>query len=357
MKIAVITCYDQRDYIRAKGLRTALRTCKNVELTVIKNKYKGLLRYLEVPLAILRLRFTVRPDAYVVTFRGYEMLLYMRLTGVRKPIIFDELINFVEYYEEHGVLRAGTLPDRLLRRFYRWQIRGCYRILADTSAHADFSAQTTGVPRTMYQTIPIAADERLFFPGKEHPKKPFMVFYYGNGMTPLHGLQYVLDAAVLLKDNPDIQFSLVGGKQKAADACAVAAAHGAHVTYEQWIPFEEIPVRARQAGLCLGGPFGKTLQSQFVVTGKTTQFMACAAPVLIGKNKVSGAFKDRQNCLLVPPADAPAIAKAITWAFAHQSELRHIGAAGRDLYEREFSQAVVNQRVQELVVQLKANRK
>jgi glycosyltransferase involved in cell wall biosynthesis len=110
------------------------------------------------------------------------------------------------------------------------------------------------------------------------------------------------------------------------------------------------------AGLTLGGPFGKTLQSQFVVTGKTAQFMACAAPVLVGQNSVSGVFIDKQNCLLVPPASARAIAEAVAWAAAHPAELRRIGTAGPKTYEQHFSQAIVNRRIQDIVGQLEDNR-
>lgn len=357
MKIAIITCYDQNDYVRASGLRTAFAACDDVETLVIKNRHKGLLRYLEVPLKILQARLTQHIDAYVITFRGYEMLLCLRLTFARKPIIFDEMINFVEYYQEHNKLRAGSLPDKLLRRFYRWQIRRCACVLADTPAHATFSAQLTGVPINKFVAVPIAADETIFYPqsARDAPKekKQFSVFYYGNGMTPLHGLQYVLDAAVLLKNEPAIHFHLIGGHAKAQAACSRAAAQGARVTYEAWVPFAQIPQLVRAAGLCLGGPFGKTLQSQFVVTGKTTQFLACAAPVLVGKNKVSGMFTDKLNCLLVPPADAPAIAEAVLWAAAHPKKLQAIGVSGRKLYEQHFSQRIVNSRVRDIVQDLR----
>jgi glycosyltransferase involved in cell wall biosynthesis len=356
MKIAIITCYDQNNYIRARGLRTALLACEGAETVVVKNQHKGLARYLEVPLRVLQLRFREKPDAYVVTFRGYEMLLFMRLTGVRKPIIFDEMINLVEYLEEHGKTRAGTALDRGLRRFYHWLVAGAQLILADTRAHAVFSAKMSSLPLSRYRVIPVAAEESLFFPERlpaaKGAQKPFTVFYYGNGMTPLHGLEHVLEAATLLKDNPGIHFNIVGGKQLAAAACAAAADRGAHVTYETWVPFEELPGRVHSAGLCLGGPFGKTLQSQFVITGKTTQFLACAAPVLAGKNKVSGMFIDKQNCLLVPPAQPEAIAEAIAWAAAHPAELKRIGLAGRKLYETHFSQAVVNRLVADVVGEL-----
>jgi glycosyltransferase involved in cell wall biosynthesis len=350
MNIAVITCYDQQDYIRAKGLRAAFGAAPDVELRVVRNRHKGLLRYIEVPLRILALRFRGWPDAYVITFRGYEMLLFMCLTFTRKPIIFDEMINFVEYYQEHGVVKSGTLPYKLLRVLYAWQLRRCHTVIADTDAHADYSAEVCAIPREKYLVLPVSADEQLCrpYPEIKRVQKPFTVFYYGT-LTPLHGAEWVLEAAKLLKDNPDIHFNIVGGRDKARQACEEAVKAGAHVTYEEWLPFDQLFRRAAAAGLCLGGPFGKTLQSQFVITGKTYQFLASGAPVLVGQNKVSGQFKDKQNCLLVPPADPQAIADAISWAAAHPKEMARIAQTGRALYENHFAQSIVNDKVRALV--------
>jgi len=354
MKVAIITCYDQSDYVRARTLRSAFAACDGVEVLIIKNKHKGLARYFEVSYKILQARLTQHIDAYVVTFRGYEMFLLLRLTFARKPIIFDELINFVEYYEEHHILKPGTFLDNAMRRFYHWQVKRARFILTDTEPHAEFSSELSHISSSKLRVLPIAADEQYFFPKTTKKQQPFNVFYYGNGMTPLHGLQYVLDAAVLLKDNPNITFTLVGGHDRAKQACEDAAAQGAHVMYEAWVPFEEIPNRAHQAGLCLGGPFGDTLQSQYVVTGKAAQFLACAEPVLIGKNKLGHLFKDKVNALVVPLADSQAIAKAISWAAEHPRELKKIGLAGRKVYEEHLSEQVVQGQVNSMVQELQA---
>ncbi|HSW99914.1 MAG TPA: glycosyltransferase [Patescibacteria group bacterium] len=354
MKIAVITCYDQNDYVRARTLRRAFAACEGVEVVVIKNQHKGLVRYIEVPLKILHARLTGEFDAYVLTFRGYEMLLFMRLTWVRKPVIFDELVNFIEYYEEHEKIRKSTWVYGLLRRLYTWQVRGCALILADTLAHAKYSASVVGLPLSTFRVLPISADENIFSPKLvKRPKEDiFTVFYYGNGMTPLQGLEHVLEAAVLLKDIASIQFQIVGGDKRAASACNEAQRQGAHITYEAWVPFEKMADRFRTSGICLGGPFGKTLQSRFVVTGKTTQIMACALPVIVAENKASGIFKDKVNCLLIPQADPKALASAVRWAQSHQKQLQAIGQAGRRLYEQHFSQRVSNQVVESIVQDL-----
>ncbi len=357
MKIAVITCYKQNDYVRARSLRTAFSSVEGVEIIIIRNGHTSWLRWGEVPIKILWTRFRNKPDAYVITFRGYEMLLFMVVTLARKPIIFDEMVNFTEWMVEHRRLTPDSLPYRLFRRWYSWLAGHTRLILADTEAHARYSAHLNHLDRQRYRVIPVGTDEKIFQPqGLEVTKKPFIVFYYGN-MLPLHGLEYALTAAESLKDNADIQFRIVGGKRRsrAEQLCEAAVAKGAHVNYESWLRFEELPKAASAASLTLGGPFGNTLQSQYVITGKTYQFLALGAPVLIGQNQVTGLFQDKVDCLMVPQADSGALADAILWAYKHPKELQQIGQAGRALYEKHFSQKIVDQLVQQLVDDLSAS--
>ena len=355
MKIAVITCYAQPDYVRARTLRTAFAAAPETEVLVIRNRHTGWWRYFEVMLKVLAMRWRDKPDAYVITFRGYEMLLLMRLALVRRPIIFDEMVNFTEWLEEHQRLSANSRPYRLFRRWYGRLAGHARFILADTEAHAHYSAQLNRLERGRYRTVPIGTDETVFYPRKtaKAADDTFTVFYYGH-MLPLHGLEYVLQAAVLLKDEKRIRFRLVGGKHhaKIAKLCAAAEAQGANLTHESWVPFDELPAAINGAGLTLGGPFGGTLQSQFVITGKTYQFLAMGVPVLIGRNQVNHLFEDRRNCLLAEQADAESIAGAIRWAHTHPKELAAIGKAGRQLYQEHFSQAVINRLVARLIKDL-----
>ncbi len=355
MKIAVVTCYKHNDYVRARALRTAVAACPGVEALVIRNRHTNFLRFAEGLLRICKARIFDRPDVYIITFRGYEMLLFMRLTLVRKPIIFDELVNFTEWMEEHRRLKHESSSYRLFRQWNSWVVKRCRFILADTEAHAEYSAKLNKLSIDRYRTVPVCADETVFYPKEvnRHQKRTFTVLYYGT-MLPLHGVECVLEAAKLLKDNVSIQFHFIGGKRESriAQDCAAAAAGGARVSHEGWIPFQKLPHAINDAGLVLGGPLGDTLQSQFVITGKTYQALATAAPVLIGENQVHEGFSDKQNCLIVPQADPKALAGAIAWAHEHPQELAQIGQAGRKLYETHFSQIIVNRLIRETVEEL-----
>ncbi len=358
MKIAIISCYDQIDYVRTLTLRPAFAAAKNVQTIIVKNKHKGLIRYLEVPLKILTCKLKDHPDAYVITFRGYEMLPFVLLVKGRKPLIFDEYINAAEYLQEHNTLAMGSRLGKLFLWWYSSLLRRCRFILADTEAHADYSASLTGIDRSRYVALPVSTDETLFYPdAAEHVASKhgtFRVFYYGV-MKKLYGLEYLLEAAVALgKTHPNIEFTISDPRGDQAPALQAAIDKGAHITIRSgWIPFETLPKHHIEADLSVGGPFGKTLQSQFVIATKTFQILACGVPALVAKNlTASEGFIDKQNCLLVPQADAKAITKAIAWAADHPKELRAIGKEGRKLYAARFSQDRVARDVQKMVSKL-----
>jgi len=141
-------------------------------------------------------------------------------------------------------------------------------------------------------------------------------------MQPLHGIDTVLAAARILKDKADIEFLMVGGGKTLARAVQQAVDDGAHIAYRAWIPFDELPATIHASGVSLGGPFGNTPQAQHVITTKTYQILAAGEPVIVGASEATSEYLlDKQNALVVPQADARALARAITWAQAHPGEL------------------------------------
>ncbi|MBI1856913.1 glycosyltransferase [Candidatus Saccharibacteria bacterium] len=460
MKVTIVTCYKDPDYVRARTLRAGLAANAGVEMTIVKNKHKNILRYPETIIRLVIDRINNRPDAYILTFRGYEILPFLQLIAWSKPIIFDEFINPLEWLAEPRHEKwVGLIPKKALKKFYVALLGRCRFILADTQAHADYSVKLSGqqtnvldspkTPRSQgesaraktvlsegevalatsreekpfvadrirsgdegvfdrsskYWAIPVGTDETVFDykldlrkiarsqgksvrvgsgftegevaistlkEGRPLPaeiswsgdggvlrksskvrvlEKYFQVFYYGN-MLPLHGLEYVLEAAVLLKNNQNIKFLIVGGNSRTVKMIKNAQQQGAKIKYQNWIPFEELPKVIATSSLCLGGPFGKTNQAQKVITGKTYQFLASGAATLIGNTEASALFIDKKNSLVVPLADPLALATTIDWAYQHRQQLPAIGQAGNRLYQENFSVRIITGELSAILTKL-----
>jgi hypothetical protein len=234
MKLAVVTCYKQPDYIRAQTLRQAAAKYPGTELYIVKNSKTGAIRYLEIIWKLIKVRFKHHPDVYLLTFRGYEILPMFNILTWPKAVIYDEFINPIEWLQEPRTQRwVHYVPLPLLGVSYRLLLRRCKVVLADTEAHAKYSASINKLPNAKTVSIPVGTNEVLFTPNKQtnnaRRSVNFQVFYYGN-MLPLHGLSYVLGAANLLKALP-IEFVLVGGGENARQAALGALADGSKINY------------------------------------------------------------------------------------------------------------------------------
>ena len=351
MKIAVITCYAHPDYVRATTLRSALIAQPKTDVIIIKNRHKGLLRYPEVVARLIWLRITKRPDVYLLTFRAYEILPLAALLTWPKKLVYDEFLNPLEWLrEERKEWWARLVPQKSLKSFYRSLIRRCSLVLTDTDAHAIYSQEILGLSSAKFVGLPVGADETIFHPLPTNKSKHFTVFYYGT-MIPLHGIDIVLKAAELLKDKP-VRFVFCGGDSITVRAVREAQAKGANIEHHLWLPFEKLADMARSAHLTLGGPFGDTPQASMVVTGKTYQFMATGAPVLVGKTKANSDFIHRNNCLMTPLGDPEELAKQIQWAQQNPKKLANIAKAGYELYCAKFSSTALATEVSTLLRQL-----
>jgi glycosyltransferase involved in cell wall biosynthesis len=367
MKVVSITCYFDPHYIRSQVLEQALLNLPDVELITIRNMHKGLLRYPEVLGRLLKFKFSrTKPDVYLLNFRGYELLPFVLLLAGRKPVIFDEMINPVEVVTEHRKQRAGTFVGALMNvwsifaLFYYWLLGRCRVILADTEAHKVFTASASHVPLDRYVAIPVSTDETAFKPNtdtKIDSERPaFQVFYYGS-MVPLHGVQYLIEAAELLKHIPDISFLIAGRTTLYKSTIAAAQKAGANINCLDWVEFAKLPGIMANSSVCVGGPFGNTVQSRYVITTKTYQSLAGGVATLVGQNEAtSELFHDKDNALVVPQANAQALADEIEWAYKHQPELTAIGANGRKLYEQHFSSQAVQKTFTDILQKLASER-
>lgn len=307
------------------------------EVVVVKNTHSDVRRYLEALGRLIKVRVTKHPQVYMLTFRGYEVLPLVRLITVGKTLLYDEFINPVEWFvHEHAYLRPNGTAARVLRSVYRWLGMHVALILTDTASHAAYSATLMDIPQRHYGVLPVGTDEITFKPLPPRLHHGFRVLYYGS-MLPLHGIEYVIEAAIQLAHREDIIFHLVGGKQPIEELIDKARIAGAHIEYDRWIDYTELPVVFSKSDLCLAGPFGGTTQARFVITGKTFQFLAAARPTVIGVNQETTIFTDKENTLLVPQANTRALATAIAWAADHQVELSTIGTAGRRVYEATYA--------------------
>jgi glycosyltransferase involved in cell wall biosynthesis len=178
------------------------------------------------------------------------------------------------------------------------------------------------------------------------------VLYYGK-YIPLHGVEYIIEAADLLRDSSAIEFELVGRGPTRARAEALAQEkHLANVKFTDWIEPAELPNYAARADILLG-VFANSVQSTHIVPNKVYEALALGRPIVTGDSETSRSrFTNGQHALLIERCNPRALAEAIAKLSRDPELCERLALDGRRQFEAHFTPTVLGNRLFERLCQL-----
>lgn len=198
---------------------------------------------------------------------------------------------------------------------------------------------------TNYGVLP--RDEEL---GRRHGLTGrFNVMFAGN-MGPAQDLEVLLAAAERVKDEPDIQFVLIGdGLSLPALRSRVEDRKLDNVMF-----VDRQPPAAMPAFLAWGDAMLVQLRDEplfkMTIPSKILAYMGSGRPVLCAVGgDAEDVIKDSGAGVTCPPGNADALARAVvTMARMDPVERENLGKAGRRAFEQRFSQTVLLERYEAL---------
>jgi glycosyltransferase involved in cell wall biosynthesis len=293
-----------------------------------------------------------RPDLiWVPCFRQRDLVAASRWSGRQGiPLIFDPLISaYDKQVDERGKLDAGSSRAQRLLSWERALFQRANRIIADTPAHADYFAQTLGVPDDRIRVVYVGAEEALFRPEPLHrknPHAPLEVLFYGS-FIPLQGPQVVIEAARLYR-GPAVKWVLLG-QGPLHKACEENAQGLSNVVFEDWLPYDKLPARIHQADILLG-VFGTTPKAGRVIPNKVYQSLACGRTVVTRSASAypeALAASEASGLVWTPAGDAQSLADHVASLAANPDTLRQFGEAAGKTSRQYFAESVVRQQLDE----------
>ena len=302
---------------------------------------------------------SVKPDlVWVPVCRQRDATAATRWAHKRGiPVVFDPMIS----YWDKKVLEQGKwrAEEGRAKRLLAWETKlfnGVDRLLCDTSCHADFFHAHMGVPREKLRVLFTGTDETVFKPADRpeddpphDPKAPLRILYHG-AYLPLHGTEYIVEAARRTQ-NLNIHWDFLGwGAYKAATE---EKAKGiSNITFLERVPYVEVPRVIRTADIVLG-VFGTTEKASRVIGNKVYEAMACCRPVI--NEFCTGYPPEAKDCpaiTFVPPGDPQAIVDAVLPWIDRRDELFALRKTARDFFERHLSMAVIKQQLADILADL-----
>jgi len=266
-------------------------------------------------------------------------VLFGRRLG--RPVAVDYLVGLYDA----AVLDRESLSPRspkaaIWRAVDRLNCALAPLIFTDTAAHRAAFRGIVGAAADRLGVVPVGVYPEWWHPGLTRDADParrdLLIQFFGT-YIPFHGVEVILEAAHLLRDDPGLRFELIGRGQTYAAMRRRAEALGlANVTFADAVPPPELPARVAAADICLG-VFGARAKTGYVVPNKLYQCLALGKPVITAESAaVREFFTPGEHLLTVPPGDGEALAAAIRTLADAPDERARLGgkaaAAIRDAF-------------------------
>lgn len=334
MNICYFGSYEEgysRNQIMIKALKSLGHTVKECHVSLWRgkaDKTKTLSGLSNKILFLLRL-FTVYPRLFVkylligkhdlifIGYFGHLDILFAKffsiLTLRRKKIVFDVFLSLYDSMViDRKIIKNGAFLARGIYWLDRTSCSLADLIILDTYAHIDFFHNTFKVPKDKMVRIFASADSDIFFPRKVDKKDTMFRVLFTGKYIPLHGIEYIVEAAEHLKDDDSIRFTFIGRGQLYPAIRRMVAEKGlGNIEFIEWVEYERLPDYIAQADVCLG-IFSDSAKSSRVIPNKVFQAMAMGKPVITGRTPgIAEGINDGVDALLCNVADGNGLAKSI----------------------------------------------
>src|SRR3989339_268692 len=312
MRICYFGIYDQK-YSRNRILINGLRK-NGVEITECHSNQQGIGKY--VDLIKKHRQVKDKYDLMIVGFPGPQAMILARFLS-RKKIVFDAFASL--YDSVYGENNKSIFSNARAFYFFFLDKSACLfadKILLDTNSHIDYYVQRFKIKKEKFIRIFVGSDDSITYPQKEEDngKEEFLVHFHGL-YTPLQGVEHIIGAAEILKDE--------------------------NIKFFSCIPYENLGAYMQKADVCLG-IFGGTDKAMRVIPNKLYEALAMRRAVITGiSDTIQELLTDKENVLLCKMSSAEDLAGKIL-ELKNNAELRtKIAENGYRVFkERLFPKAI-----------------
>lgn len=299
------------DYLRITQEAGILQAASKKSRFILSSHPRYFIRILTVMLRVLLFDFQ-DTDIVFVSFQAQFILPFLAWKFRGCEIWCDFFISLYDTLVfDRKTIKKDSLTAAIAWRLDKITLNKSQYVICDTKEHGKyFIKEFECKPQSVY-TLYLEADKHYYYP--QNIKKPmvwedkFLVFYFGS-MLPLQGIDVVLKAAGLLRNEEKLHFIIAGpvksGLKKAA---------GDTVTCIDWLPQEELARYIAFCDLCLAGHFNvKIEKADRTIPGKAYIYDAMEKPMILGDSKANREyFPEDEKHIFVSRGDAKALADRI----------------------------------------------
>ncbi len=272
------------DYLRNTQEIEIIQNYSNSSDIIAFSDKSYLKRILKVYLKCLKILASKKYDVIFIGFAPQLLLPFLGLFSKKRTLIIDFFISVYDTLVfDRKKINEKSIFSKIIHSIDKKTIQKSDFVIADTKAHQKYFIEEFGLSPEKSQVLYLKADEKIYYPREqikpESLKNKFIVLYFGS-ILPLQGVDVVLKAADILKNNENIYFYIIGPLNKMqSDAYSTLS----NAEFIPWLSQEKLAEKISQADLCLAGHFCNTIEkAKRTIPGKAYIYRAMKKPMILG---------------------------------------------------------------------------
>lgn len=305
-----------------------------------------------IPVTIKNLSTIRSCDVIYVGYPGHFDVIPAFIVAklLRKKLIFNPLIIFYTgFVEEQGILDPNSILAKIILRCEGMMYKMCDLVLADTPRRKSQLIDLFGLDRDKISILPIGADDKIYVSKAKKKDGYFNAVYYGL-FSPVHGVEYIIEAAQKLNKYPKIRFQLIGKGNKYDEIVSLAKKNKLkNVIFYPDLTEKNSLSYLQQADVFFGFLSDHPVVSQ-AIPNKVYQGLALGKTVVTaGSPVMRDVFSDRENIYFCKQASAQSVAESIEDLYLNPKLSENIGQNGYRLFQSNFRPKIVGKTLKEIL--------
>lgn len=251
-------------------------------------------------------------DIVFVGFMAQMIIPFFARKWKKKIIITDFFISIYDtLVDDRKRISGNSFLGKIVKIIDKKTIEKSDYIITDTKEHAKYFSIDFEMNLKKAFVLYLEADKNIYFPRQiEKPtylKDKFVVLYFGS-ILPVQGVDVVLKAAELLKNEKKIHFLIIGpiGKK-------ILKPELDNITYIEWLSQVELAKKIAYSDLCLAGHFSATVgKAKRTIPGKAYIYDAMQKKIVLGDTPANRElYSESDKYIYVPVGSANKLAELI----------------------------------------------
>ena len=268
----------------------------------------------------------------------------------RVPVLLDYMVGLSDVNEDRKSITG--VRAQFYRQIDRFNLR-MIPAVTDTESHIRHFERLLGADLPRLRVLPVGVQPEWLETAPPPFETPLVALFIGT-FIPFQGVDVILKAAAILRDNPNIRIELVGKGQTFAQAEAFIQESGLNnvTLIHGFFPISELVQRAARAAVILG-VFGVAEKTDYVVPNKVFDGMAMGRAVITADAEAMREFfTPGEHFISVPAGDPEVLAAALTDASADLARTAAIGKAAAERIRTEFLPLQIGAQLREIIAAL-----